>query len=145
MTYGMHLLQPVARPLNVHNGIKGLPMKKQKCILCIEPDGEICLLLSMMLDRSDFTVTHIGKVEDIVVHSAIAEPALIIVENSFPKNEIGAHIAAISQRAPKSKILMISAVGDEAAKEASSAGVNLFLAKPFSKATLLDAVLSFLD
>jgi DNA-binding NtrC family response regulator len=141
----MQLLQPVARPHNVHNGVKGLPMKKQKCILCIEPDGEICLLLSMMLNRNDFTVMHIGKIEDIAVHSAIGQPALIIVENSFPKNEIGAHIAAISQRSPASKILMISSVGDEAATEASSAGVDLFLTKPFSKATLLDAVLSFLD
>jgi DNA-binding NtrC family response regulator len=120
-------------------------MEKKKCILCIEQDGEICLLLSMMLDRSDFTVKHIGKVEDIAVHAAEGDPALIIVENSFAEHDIGAHIEAISQRSPASKILMISSVADEAVTEATSAGVDLFLAKPFTKATLVDAVLSLVD
>jgi DNA-binding NtrC family response regulator len=120
-------------------------MSKPKCILCIEPDGEICLLLGMMLHRPDLEVKHAVKIEKMAELLNGEQPALIVIENSFVENTIRSHISTIKKQNPACKILMISSIGGAVARIASSAGVDHFLTKPFNKDTLLDAVLSLID
>jgi DNA-binding NtrC family response regulator len=117
----------------------------QKYILCIEPNKEMCLLLGMMLPAKGLKVTYVARIEQAAKFLQVEHPALIIIENIFALNEIARHIATIKEDAPRSKILMVSSIGDEAAAAAKSAGVDLFLTKPFNKSTLLQAVLSMLD
>jgi DNA-binding NtrC family response regulator len=120
-------------------------MLKHKCILCIEPDGEICLLLGMMLHRPDLEVKHAVKIEKMADLLNGEQPALVVIENSFVESTIRSHISAIKKQNPSVKILMISSIGGAVARTASSAGVDLFLTRPFSKDALMDAVLSLID
>lgn len=93
-----------------------LPYLDPKCILCIDPGHEICVLLTMMLSREDLKVMHVKDIEEAVRFLINNQPALIIIENTFADSQIGHHIITIRQNAPSSKILMLSSTGDDAAK-----------------------------
>jgi DNA-binding NtrC family response regulator len=120
-------------------------MIPDKFILCIEPEGEICLLLSMMLHRDDLLVHHVRKLDEADDFFTKRPPALVVIENTFTENDIANPIAEIKQKAPDSKILMVSSIDSEVAEKASSAGVDLFLTRPFSKSALINAMLSMLE
>ena len=121
------------------------PPIKDKVILCIEPQGEICLLLSMILHRDDLLVRHVRKLDEAADFFTKQPPALVVIENTFAENDVANPIAEIKQKAPESKILMVSSIDSEVAEKASSAGVDLFLTRPFSKTALIKATLSMLE
>ena len=127
--------------------MKTSPGPDHNAILCIEPRGEICLLLSKMLESKDIHVTHAAGMEEVLSdhYFEAPQPALIIVENTFAEGEIAHNIAAIKERAPASKVLMVSSVDGDIAKKALIAGVDDFLTKPFTKSMLLDTVLAMVE
>ena len=114
-------------------------------ILCIEPAGELCLLLGMMLHRDDLDIQHVATMNEAANVLAHDQPVLIIIENSFAQNKLVAFIMAVKENAPESKMLMVSSVGDEVEKEASAAGIDVFLTKPFGKTAFVEAALSMLE
>lgn len=122
-----------------------VPHLDLKDILCIEPDREICVLLTMMLSQAGIKVTYVKNIEEAVRFLMNNQPALIIIENTFVVSEIGRSIITIKKNALSSKIIMVSSVGDDAAKAAVSAGADRFLTRPFSKSMLLEAVSSMMD
>lgn len=121
------------------------PLIDKKCMLCIEPAGDICLLLEMMLHRNDISIQHVAKLAEAIIFLHNQQPALIIIENTFVENKMVTAISAIRESAPASKLLMISSVGGEVAGKAASAGIDAFLTKPSGKSALLDTALSMLQ
>ena len=121
------------------------PLIDKKCILCIEPAGDICLLLEMMLLHKDINMQHVIKIAEAIAFLEYKKPALIIIENIFTERQMEASIAVIRKKAPGSKLLMISSVGDGVAEKAKLAGIDVFLEKPFSKLALLETALSMLQ
>ena len=113
-------------------------------ILCVEPVGEICVLLGKMLPQMDLAVHHVATIDEALKSLITEHPALIIIDNSFAAAEICAGIAAMKQETHESKLLMISAI-DEEVEIAHSAGVHRFLSKPFTKATLTSTVVALLE
>jgi len=54
-----------------------LPYLDPKCILCIDPGHEICVLLTMMLSREDLKVMHVKDIEEAVRFLINNQPALL--------------------------------------------------------------------
>jgi CheY-like chemotaxis protein len=114
-------------------------------ILCIERRSEICLLLGMMLSGTSRTLHRVGSMSEaiaILKAQQPEQPELIIIDNFFAIDEIGAHVIALRSAAPSSKILMISALAEETENLAHLTGVNRCLTKPFTKETLVATVSS---
>lgn len=116
----------------------------QVSILCIESGGEICQLLKTMLPDPTMNVKHVVSIDEAVAYIKANQPALVVFDNIFAFTQIRVHIAALKRGMPNVKIIMMSAV-DEEAEEARLAGVDRFLTKPFTKAALTDAVASMLN
>lgn len=121
------------------------PLIDKKCILCIEPAGDICLLLERMLLHKDINIQHVIKIAEAIAFLEYKKPALIIIENIFTVSQMETSIAVIKKKAPGSKLLMISSVGDGVAEKAKLAGIDVFLEKPFGKLALLETALSMLQ
>jgi DNA-binding response OmpR family regulator len=54
-----------------------------KEILCIEKHGEICLLLSKMLDSSEFKLSHAKDIQQAAVYLTTRTPDLVLIEDNF--------------------------------------------------------------
>ena len=117
----------------------------RKFILCIEPNQDMCLILRLMLHRSDLSFKFSRNIEDSKTFLQNEAPALILIENTFALLDLRRCILLLKKRAPVSKLLMLSSTEEDSSKIALSAGIDRFLIRPFNKATLVNVVLSMLS
>jgi two-component system, response regulator YesN len=116
-----------------------------KEILCIEEHGEICLLLSKMLDSREFKVSHAKDIQQAAVYLTTRIPALVLIEDNF-FGEVGiTYIAELKHKLPETKIVMLSAEGGPKKEAARKAGVDVFLTKPFTKMQLVRSVVTLIS
>jgi DNA-binding response OmpR family regulator len=87
-------------------------------------------------------VCQIRKIDEAASFMEHRTCVVIILENTFCDADLRMQVINIKRLAPFARILMISAIGEETAENAVSAGVDVFLTKPFSKKTLTEAVLA---
>jgi DNA-binding response OmpR family regulator len=114
-------------------------------ILCIEEHGEICLLLSKMLDTSEFKVSHAKDIQQAAEHLITRSPALVLIEDNFFGESGMTYVAELKHKFPGTKIVMLSAEGGPKKEAARNAGVDVFLAKPFTKMQLVRSVVTLTD
>jgi two-component system, OmpR family, response regulator len=106
--------------------------KVAKKALVIEDDGEMGLLLNLLLDED---VLELNYVKDILSAREYLQhelPAIIILDNKLPDGFGVDFISYIKKKYPPVKIIMISgfsSVRDVALEN----GADIFLEKPFSK------------
>jgi two-component system, OmpR family, response regulator len=106
--------------------------KVAKKALVIEDDGEMGLLLNLLLEED---VLELNYVKDILSAREYLQhelPAIIILDNKLPDGFGVDFISYIKKKYPPVKIIMISgfsSVRDVALEN----GADIFLEKPFSK------------
>ena len=114
-------------------------------VLIIEDEGDLCLLLNLLLDGKGMEVDHVqslAKAEEYLLQSA---PSLILLDNRLPDGFGVDFIGSIKKDHPEAKVIMISGV-DAAAKDlALENGADAFLKKPFTKAELYQSVTELLN
>lgn len=120
-------------------------LSNEPYVICIDPSGEFCLLLSRLLTLTGIKVVTLQKIEETANLDIGTQCRLILVENIFSAADLPAEISKLKIFAPGVKIMMISARDGDTKRRALAAGVDLFLVKPFDKRTLLDAILSNFD
>lgn len=116
-----------------------------KNILLIEDNGEMCLLLNLILNDKDVLVEHVKTLSDAEAFLQNEQPDLILLDNRLPDGFGLDFITYLKANFPAIKIIMISGVDQAAEDLALEAGASLFLSKPFSKAKLLESVNSLLN
>jgi DNA-binding response OmpR family regulator len=118
------------------------PMTK---ILVVEDEGDMCLLLELLLDGKGMEVDHVRSLTAAREFLDKEQPSLIVLDNRLPDGLGIDFIAFLKTQYPAIKILMISGV-DIAAKDAAlETGADTFLAKPFTQAQLKSSVSSLLN
>ena len=121
------------------------PKSAPRKVLIVEDEGDLCLLLNILLDEKGMEVEHaqsLAKAEEYLLQD---EPALVLLDNRLPDGFGVDFIRFIKKEHPSTKVIMISGV-DAAAKDvAIENGADTFLKKPFTKAELFQSVTELLN
>ena len=117
-----------------------LPNTKEKKVLIIEDEGDMCLLLNLILDAQDFELDHVQSLLAADEYLQKESPAIIILDNKLPDGFGIDFITYIKQKYPAIKIIMISGY-DAAAKDvALENGADIYLEKPFTRAQIYQSI-----
>ena len=119
--------------------------QSQHKVLVIEDEGEMCLLLSLILDDQGLVVNHVKTLSAARQFLEKESPALILLDNRLPDGLGVDFIGYIKKSIPDVKIIMISGVDPEAEDAALEIGADYFLAKPFTKQQLHDSIKNLLN
>lgn len=116
-----------------------------KKILLIEDEGEMCLLLNLILDSEEMTIDHVntlGKAKEFLEKD---QPSLILLDNRLPDGFGVDFIGFIKKHYPAIKIIMMSGFDLAAQDVALENGADHFLPKPFTKAQLDESIRHLLN
>ena len=112
------------------NTIK-LKRKVAKKILVVEDQGEMGLVLDMILNERKLQVDYVNNLLSAEEYLQKQEPSVIILDNKLPDGFGVDFISYIKKKHPLIKIIMIS--GFASARDvALENGADMFFEKPFS-------------
>ena len=124
------------------------PMSKPKVktatkILVVEDEGQIGLVLNMILSDRNFDLDYRNNLLDAQEYLEKNKPSLVILDNKLPDGFGVDFISYIKKKFPSIKIIMIS--GFSTARDvALENGADMFLEKPFSMDAVNEAIDSVL-
>jgi len=109
------------------------PLKKTaKKVLVVEDEGEIGLLLNIILNENDFELDYVKDLSSADEYLQKEQPSVIILDNKLPDGFGVDFISYIKKKYAAIKIIMIS--GFASARDVALAnGADMFFEKPFSK------------
>ena len=106
--------------------------KTAKKVLVIEDEGEIGLLLNIILNENDFELDYVKNLSSADEYLQKEQPSVIILDNKLPDGFGVDFISYIKKKYADIKIIMIS--GFASAKDVALAnGADMFFEKPFTK------------
>lgn len=115
----------------------------KKTILVVEDQGEIGLLLDMILAEKNLELDYVNSLLAADEYLQQHNPPLIILDNKLPDGFGVDFISYVRKKYPGIKIIMISGFGS--AKDVALAnGADMFFEKPFSMDEFSDAIDSLL-
>ena len=114
-------------------------------VLLIEDEGEMCLLLNLILGQEDLTIEHVKTLAEADAYLEKRLPALILLDNRLPDGFGLDYLGHLKKKFPWIKVILISGVDAAAADFALEIGADDFLSKPFTKAKLLASVNALLN
>ena len=108
---------------------KNKPAKK---VLVVEDEGEMGLLLNMIVNEKDFELDYVSTLLSADEYLQNEKPSVIILDNKLPDGFGVDFISYIKKKYSDIKIIMIS--GFASAKDvALENGADMFFEKPFFK------------
>ena len=108
-----------------------LKSKVDKKILVVEDEGEMRLVLDMILNEGKFQLDYVNNLLAADEYLQKQEPSIIILDNKLPDGFGVDFISYLKKKYPNIKIIMISGfatVRDVALEN----GADMFLEKPFT-------------
>jgi two-component system OmpR family response regulator len=120
------------------------PDSSTKKVLIVEDEGDMCLLLNIMLAGKDMELEHVKGLVAAEEFLQKETPAVVLLDNKLPDGFGLDFIPYLKSNHPSVKIIMISGY-DGAAKDAAlECGADVYLEKPFTKAQLFQALMDML-
>ena len=120
-------------------------INQNKRILIIEDEGDICLLLNIMLQGKKVDLEHVNTLEAAKQQLSESEFPLLILDNKLPDGKGVNFIQYEKANYPSTKIVMISGLGAETAEAALKNGADKFLEKPFTRSQMFESVEALLN
>ena len=121
-----------------------LESTKAKKLLIIEDEGDMCLLLNIMLNGKEMELDHVKSLASAEEYLQKQQPPVVILDNKLPDGFGIDFINFIKTNYPSTKIIMISGYDGSAKDVALFNGADIFLEKPFTKNQLYDAIMQLL-
>ena len=100
-------------------------------MLVVEDQGEMCLILGLILSDREFQLDYVNNLLDADEYLQKNKPSVIILDNQLPDGFGVDFITYVKKKYPAIKIIMISGFGT-ARDIAMENGADVFLEKPFS-------------
>ena len=114
---------------------------KNMNILIIEDEGDISLILNLMLKKGDIEIEHVTTLAKASIQLQQQSPDVVIIDNRLPDGLGIEYIKEIKSNYPLIKIIMITGNTDITDREtALQNGADVFLAKPFTKEQIQAAI-----
>ena len=101
-------------------------------ILIIEDEGEMCLVLNILLSNEDIELEHVKSLSAAEEYLSRELPSLIVLDNKLPDGFGVDYISYIRNKYPSMKIVMITGYDASAKDVAMENGADMFLEKPFT-------------
>ena len=117
-----------------------LQSTKTKKVLIIEDEGDMCLLLNILLNGKEMELEHVKNLSAAQEYLSQQQPAVVILDNKLPDGFGVDFIGHIKSNYPTVKIIMISGYDASAEDVALENGADIFLQKPFTKDQLYQAI-----
>ena len=105
--------------------------EKAKKMLVVEDQGEMCLILDLILSDRKFESDYVNNLLDADEYLQKNKPSLIFLDNKLPDGYGVDFISYVKKKYPKIKIIMMTGFGT-ARDVALENGADFFLEKPFS-------------
>jgi two-component system OmpR family response regulator len=118
--------------------------KTAQKILIVEDEGEMCLVLNLLLSDAGIELQHVKNLSAAGEYLAKEQPPLVILDNKLPDGYGIDFISFIKKKYPSIKIIMITGYDVSAKDVALENGADFFLEKPFTKQQLVDAIKALL-
>ena len=110
-----------------------------KKVLVVEDEGEMGLLLNLILSERNFELDYVNNLLSADEYLQQQQPSVIILDNKLPDGFGVDFISYIRKKYPSVKIIMIS--GFPSARDvALENGADMFIDKPFTKETLYRSI-----
>ena len=116
------------------------PRNKTKKVLIVEDEGEMCLLLNIILDSKKMELDHVKTIQNAIEYLELKKPSVVILDNRLPDGYGVDFIGYIKSNYPGIRIVMISGYGNAAKDLALANGADLFIEKPFRREEIRDSV-----
>ena len=114
---------------------------KNMNILIIEDEGDISLILNLMLKKGDIEIEHVTTLAKAGAFLKEQKTDIVIIDNQLPDGLGMDYIKTIKGNYPTLKIIMITGNTEITDKEtALQNGADVFLAKPFTKEQIQAAI-----
>lgn len=114
-------------------------------VLIIDDEGDLCLLLNILLDGKGFDVEHVQSIAKAEEYLLQEKPSLILLDNRLPDGFGIDFLGFVKKECPAAKVIMISGVDAAAQDVAMENGADAFLRKPFTKSQLQETVNELLN
>ena len=115
---------------------------KAKKVLIVEDEGDMCLLLNIILHGDDMELDHVKTLSGAEEYLQTAQPSVVILDNKLPDGFGVDFIGHIKRNYPAIKIIMISGFDGSVKDVALESGADVFLEKPFTKDQLYQSITS---
>lgn len=116
-----------------------LKRKVAKKVLVVEDEGEMGLLLNLILSERNFELDYVNNLLAADEYLQKQQPSVIILDNKLPDGFGVDFISYLKKKYPSIKIIMIS--GFATARDvALENGADMFFEKPFSKDQLYSSI-----
>ncbi len=113
---------------------------KSKKVLIVEDEGDMCLLINILLSGKGIDLDHVQTLEKAEAYLKETEPSVVILDNKLPDGFGIEFIPFLKKGHPGIKIIMISGFDKAAEDAALESGADIYLTKPFSREQLFAAV-----
>lgn len=104
-----------------------LPNTKTRQVLIIEDEGDMCLLLNILLNGKEMELEHVKNLTAAKEFLEHHQPAVVILDNKLPDGFGIDFISHIKANYPAIKIIMISGYDASAEDVALENGADIFL------------------
>ena len=122
-----------------------LQTKQPKKVFIVEDEGDMCLLLNIMLQEKTIELDHAKTIAAAQEYLKNENPSVVILDNKLPDGLGVEFISYIKQNYPAVKIVMISGYTPAAKDLAMKNGADLFLEKPFTRDQLIGSIKTLLN
>lgn len=109
-------------------------------VLIIEDEGDMCLLLNIMLNGEEMELDHVKNLKGAEDYLQQEQPTVLILDNKLPDGFGLDFIPFVKNNYPAIKIIMISGFDASAEDAALASGADIFLQKPFTRDQLYQAI-----
>jgi two-component system OmpR family response regulator len=114
--------------------------KKLKKVLIIEDEGDMCLLLNILLNGKEMELDHVNDLSSAEEYLRQEQPSVVILDNKLPDGFGVDFISFLKKNYPNIKIIMITGFDASAKDVALENGADLFLEKPFTRDQLYQSI-----
>jgi two-component system, OmpR family, response regulator len=113
---------------------------KAKKVLIVEDEGDMCLLLNIMLNGKEMELEHVKNLASAGEFLQQEQPSVLILDNKLPDGFGIDYISEVKAKYPNIKIIMISGYDGAAKDVALENGADVYLEKPFTRDQLYQAI-----
>jgi len=122
------------------------PQTKQlKKIFIVEDEGDMCLLLNIMLQQKEIILDHAKTIAAAQQYIEKEHPSIVILDNKLPDGLGVDFVSFIKKNYPTTKVVMISGYASTTKNKALENGADVFLEKPFTREQLYYSVKQLLN
>lgn len=122
-----------------------LQSKDVKKVLIIEDEGDMCLLLNILLNGKEMELDHVKNLAAAEEYLQQEQPSVVLLDNKLPDGFGVDFISFIKKNYPAIRIIMISGFDGSAKDIALENGADIFLEKPFTRDQLYRSIKELLN